>query len=85
MKKFRTIAGQRLHTTYRQAGPSGASQTMRVEFSRTIGPATSASGRSDTASSASCGNTTNRRLACRICLSKGSPAGGRRMFNAAGE
>ena len=42
MKKFRTIAGQRLCTTYRQAGASGASQTMRVKSSRTIGPATSA-------------------------------------------
>ena len=43
-------------------------RTIWVELSRTIGPDKFASGRSNRASSASCGNTTARRPACQICL-----------------
>ncbi|WP_345365856.1 hypothetical protein, partial [Corynebacterium canis] len=57
------------HNLSGQARAGEASQTIRVELSRTIGPTTSASGRSDRAGSASCGNTAARRSACRICLS----------------
>ena len=68
MKKFRTIAGQRLRTTYRGKLPREQSRAIEFELSRTIGPATSASGRSDMANSASCGNTVPSTPACRICL-----------------
>ncbi|WJY76232.1 hypothetical protein CCANI_12130 [Corynebacterium canis] len=69
MKKFRTIAGQRLHTTYQGKLLARPFHTCKVEFSRIIGPAGSASGRSNSSNSASCGNTVTRVPACRICLS----------------
>ena len=40
MKKFRTIAGQRLRTTYRGKLPREQSRAIEFELSRTIGPAT---------------------------------------------
>ncbi|WJY74937.1 hypothetical protein CCANI_05450 [Corynebacterium canis] len=75
MKKFRTIAGQRLHTTYRRKLPGEQSRAITFELSRIMGPATFASGRSDTAVSCSCENMTPSTPACRICLSGGSWAG----------
>ena len=53
----------------------GPSVHARLNVSLTIGRSTSASGRSDSASSASCGKTTARRPACQICLTKASWAG----------
>ncbi|WJY76218.1 hypothetical protein CCANI_12060 [Corynebacterium canis] len=68
-KKFRTIAGQRLPTTYRRKLRGKQSRAIEFELSRTIGPTGSASGRSNSSNSASCGNTTAQRPTCQICLS----------------
>ena len=69
MKKIRTIAGQRLHTTYQGKLLARPQSTYNIKPLPTIGPATFASGTSNRASSASCGNTTAQRLGCQICLS----------------
>ena len=41
MKKFRTIAGQRLHTTYQGKLLARPFHSCKVESSRTVGPGTS--------------------------------------------